>query len=88
MKRVLFTIPDSIAKTLRETVPAGERSKFIVRHIQIPLRELQEGKPKKQKKAFSIYKPEFLNGLKKAEEQVKNGQVYSEEYVMKEFGLL
>ena len=84
---MLFTIPDSVANTLQQLVPAGDRSKFVVRYIEIPLKELKKTK-KKSKKAVSIYKPKFLRDLKKAEEQAEKGHVYSEEYVMKEFGLL
>lgn len=88
MKRMLFTIPDSLAKTLRDVVSAGERSKFVVRHIQIPLKKLEQDKVKKNKKTRSLYKPEFLKGLKKAERDVERGNVYTHEHIMKEFGLL
>ncbi|MEK7523682.1 MAG: hypothetical protein AAB588_01500 [Patescibacteria group bacterium] len=86
MRRLLFTIPDNIASDLQELIPAGERSRFIVQHIEIPLKELQ--KKGKKKKVSSIYKPGFLKGLRKAEKQARRGEVYSEKEIMKEFGLL
>ena len=85
MQRMLFTIPDNVASALREEVPVGERSQFIIRYIEIPLREL---KKKKKKKAQSIYKPEFLKSLKKAEKQALAGETVSHEVIMEEFGLL
>lgn len=86
MKRLLFTIPDNIAHELQEFVPSGERSQFVVRYIEIPLQKLK--KQKKKKTASSIYKAKFLRELKEAQEQVKRGEVYSHEEVMKELGLL
>lgn len=86
MKRLLFTIPDHVARDMQEFVPSGERSQFVVRYIEIPLQKLK--KQKKKKTPSSIYKTSFLRDLKRAEAQVKRGEVYSHEEIMKEFGLL
>jgi hypothetical protein len=89
MKRMLFTIPDNIAHSIREFIPAGERSEFVVRYIQIPLRELQKkGGRKKKKSTASLYKPKFLKDLAKAERQADRGEAYTHEAVMKKLGLL
>lgn len=87
MKRLLFTIPDHVARDMQEFVPSGERSQFVVRYIEIPLQKLKKQK-KKKKTASSIYKAGFLRDIKEAQEQVKRGEVYSHEEVMKELGLL
>ncbi|MBI4995267.1 hypothetical protein HZC21_06575 [Candidatus Peregrinibacteria bacterium] len=86
MKRLLFTIPDNVAVSLKELVPAGERSKFVIKHIVVPLKELEKNKHKK--KATSKYKTQFLKNLAKAERQVKNGEVYTQEEVMRQLGIL
>lgn len=90
MQRMLFTIPDHIATALREEVPEGERSKFVISYIEIPLRKLKNKKKKKKKEKSmkDIYKPSFLRDLRKAERQAARGEVYSHEEIMKEFGLL
>lgn len=83
MERLLFTIPGPIAKQLKELLPSGQRSRFVVQHIEIPLKELQ----KKANKKKSPYKASFLKDIAKAKAQIKRGEVYSHEEVMKEFGL-
>lgn len=86
MKRLLFTIPDNIANSFQELVPAGERSKFVIKHIVIPLKELEKSKHKK--KTMPKYKAKFLKDLEKAERQAKHGETYTQEEVMKQLGIL
>lgn len=86
MKRLLFTIPDNIANSFQELVPAGERSKFVIKHIVIPLKELE--KTKRKKKVMPKYRAQFLKDLAKAEKQVKKGETYTQEEVMKQLGIL
>lgn len=86
MKRLLFTIPDNVAISLQELVPSGERSKFVIKHIVIPLKELEKAKHKK--KPTPKYRAQFLKDLAKAEKQVKKGETYTQEEVMKQLGIL
>lgn len=86
MKRLLFTIPDNVAASLQELVPTGERSKFVIKHIVIPLKELEKNKNKK--KTMPKYKAKFLKDLEKAERQAENGEFYTQEEVMKQLGIL
>lgn len=86
MKRLLFTIPDHVATSLQELVPSGERSKFVIRHIVIPLKELERAKHKK--KPTPKYRAQLLKDLAKAEKQIKKGEIYTQEEVMKQLGIL
>jgi hypothetical protein len=56
--------------------------KYIILRRNVPIFEVKVIDPK------SIYKEEFLKSLEEAQEEVKRGEVYSQEEVMKEFGLI
>ena len=86
MKRMLFTIPDALANEFQQLVPQGERSNFIVRYLEIPLRELKL--KKKKNGGGKKLNPKLIRDLEKSRQQAERGEVYSEEEVMREFGLL
>ena len=83
---MLFTLPDKIAMDLRDFVPAGRRSGFVVKYIALPLEKLQH--KKKKPAAEEKLKAAFLGELKKIEKRADKGKKYSQEEIMKEFGLI
>jgi hypothetical protein len=72
-------------KEFRENMSkySNKNTKYIILKRNVPLFEVKVLDPKQD-----IYKEDFLKGLQEGLDDIKNGRVYTQEEVMKEFGLI